>query len=104
MVRLEHERTLCDEISVLCSICLTKRLEKTETPTEAVAPAAPAEATTAEVPAPAPAPAAEVPAPAPEAPAPAPAAPTPAIPTREMVAIPAAAPVSDVKVGLFSRR
>ena len=59
-------------------------------PAEAVAPAAPAEA-----------PAAEVPAPVPEAPAPA-AAPT--IPTREIVAIPAAAPVSDVKVGLFSRR
>ena len=48
-------------------------------PAEAVAPAAPAEAPVAEVPAPAPAAA-------------------PAIPTREMVAIPAAAPVPDVKV------
>ena len=73
---------------------LIHRLEKTETPAaEAVAPAAPAETT-----APA-APAATTTVPTVETATavPTPAA-APAIPTREMVAIPAAAPVSDVKV------
>ena len=77
---------------------LIHRLEKTETPTEApaaeaVAPVAPAETTTPD----APAATTTVPTIETATAVPTPAA-APAIPAREMVAIPAAAPVSDVKV------
>ena len=78
---------------------LIHRLEKTETPAaEAVAPAAPAETTAPDAPAATTTvPTIETATAVPTTAVPTPAA-APAIPAREMVAIPAAAPVSDVKV------